>query len=294
MKDLKDRFASRMRRGSSAFVLLAIGWMLVPSTSRALVDPFFLSDHNSTFSGDLGSVTGANSWTVDLNNQLSQQGFWVQSSSGGPQALSQIDSLPYLTLGGTKQLTALYTNGGAYGAQLSYNLTGSGSGSGKSSLSEAVTLYNYTAVQQQLKLFMYADFVLNGLTADQYVQVGSGGGASTVVQSLGNLGVATNNFVVIGAASLSEVKLAPLTLNELTSSSPLTLNGSLSGGPGNYTWALEWDFTIAANGSAQISALDTLQVPEPSAAGLILLGLLAWRSRRLLPSGLSRLPFSTR
>ncbi|MDB6109574.1 MAG: hypothetical protein JWR69_1324, partial [Pedosphaera sp.] len=49
-------------------------------------------------------------------------------------------------------------------------------------------------------------------------------------------------------------------------------------GPGNVTWALQWDLTIAAGGTALISKDKYLEiiVPEPSTFALTGLGLAAF------------------
>lgn len=279
MKGLKRRFASRMRRVCCTCFMLAVACVLAPAIANAAL--FTLSDKNSTFGGDLGSSTGANSWTVDGVNQLAQQWFWIQTASGSPKDLSTITTTPTVTPLGTKQLTASYVNGSLpYSVQLGYILTGQSAGSQKSALNETITLNNTTSVSQQFSLFMYSDFILKGTTANQHVQIGAVNGNSTVEQDMGNSAVATNNFVAMNQANLGEVKLYSQTLTELMGASHLTLNNNLSGGPGNYTWALEWDFTIGPNGSAQISMLDNLVVPEPSSFALILMGIGAWVWRR--------------
>jgi hypothetical protein len=254
--------------------------------ASAAVYPFSLSDKNSTFSGDLGSITGANSWTVDGVNQLAQQWFWVQTVAGSPQNLSTITTAPTVSTLGTKQLTASYNSGvSPYGVTLSYTLTGQTPGSGKSGLGESLTLINNTAAPLTLNLFMYSDFILKGDTTHQTVSVvPSTNGNTSVVQGMSNFPPANNNFVVIGGSSRAEVASYPITLNELNSPAHLVLNNNLTGGPDNPTWALEWDITLGAAGTAtssqQISMTDTLTVPEPSTVGLVLLGLGAWAWRR--------------
>jgi hypothetical protein len=48
-------------------------------------------------------------------------------------------------------------------------------------------------------------------------------------------------------------------------------------GPGNVTWAFEWDFTIAPGSSVGISKDEQVEpFPEPSAFSLFALGFLCW------------------
>lgn len=281
MKCLKSPLVSHTERICCVFLLFAGGLVLAPAGAQAAVTPFMLTDRNSTFSGDLGSIAGATSWTVDGANQLARQWFWVQTAGGSPQDLSTLTTTPVVTTLGTKQLTATYNNNTSpYGAQLSYTLTGSSLG-GQSKLNETLTLYNNTASSQQFSLFMYSDFLLRGAAGQQNVRVGALDGTATVTQDLGTFMVATNSFVAIGGASRAEVAANPQTLNELLAPAHLVLNNNLIGGPGNYTWALEWDLTIAPNSSAQISMLDTLVVPEPSSVAVLMLGVGAWFWRRV-------------
>jgi hypothetical protein len=131
-------------------------------------------------------------------------------------------------------------------------------------------------------LFLYSDFILRGNSANQVVQIGANGnGDTTVVQTMATFPSAKNNFVVNSALQMEvEAALLPHTLNDLTTLNGVLLNNNLNSGPGSATWALEWDFTIAPNSSTQISALDNLQVPEPSSIALVLLGFGAWTWRR--------------
>ena len=83
-------------------------------------------------------------------------------------------------------------------------------------------------------------------------------------------------------ADRGEANYYPVTLNSLNSGSPYTLNGTTAAGPGDVTWAFEWDLTIAPGGSAVINKDKGLQVPEPSIAALALLsaGAMFLRRRR--------------
>ena len=47
-------------------------------------------------------------------------------------------------------------------------------------------------------------------------------------------------------------------------------------GPGDVTWALQWDFALAPGSTFLISKIKDVQIPEPSAAVLVSLGLIAF------------------
>ena len=69
-----------------------------------------------------------------------------------------------------------------------------------------------------------------------------------------------------------DAQLANVTLASLTDGSPTTLSDSTSAGPGNVTFAYQWDVTLANTGSFQLSKLLTI-VPEPSIFSLIIAAL---------------------
>jgi hypothetical protein len=106
--------------------------------------------------------------------------------------------------------------------------------------------------------------------------------SNTVVQA-GSVGSVseTNVATVTGlpgniAPMHHEANTYPNTLAELNSGSPYTLNGTNSAGPGDVTWAFQWDaFNLGAGVSANISKNIDVQIPEPSSLALAAAGLAA-------------------
>jgi hypothetical protein len=73
------------------------------------------------------------------------------------------------------------------------------------------------------------------------------------------------------------------TLNKLNAGSPQFLNDANSAGPGDVTWAFEWDLPIAGGATSQFSKDISIVVPEPSTVALVgmsLISMLALRRRR--------------
>jgi len=95
-----------------------------------------------------------------------------------------------------------------------------------------------------------------------------------------------------GASILSETEVTPGanhgetaffndTLLKLNNPLPDVLNDNAGPtGPGDVTWALQWDTSIAAGGDFLISKQKFLQVPEPSVLALISLGAVAYALHR--------------
>jgi len=92
--------------------------------------------------------------------------------------------------------------------------------------------------------------------------------------------------VVSPSANNGEVAPYDQTLLKLNNNAVDSLNGVLGPmGPGDNTFAFQWDFIIAPNGSQVISKVKSLQVqvvPEPTAAALGLLGIGVLVGRRCL------------
>ena len=72
-----------------------------------------------------------------------------------------------------------------------------------------------------------------------------------------------------------EANLAPLTLNKLNDGAATTLSDTPIGtviGPGNVTWAYQWDFLLQPGGTFQISKDKQITpVPEPAAISLLII-----------------------
>jgi hypothetical protein len=129
----------------------------------------------------------------------------------------------------------------------------------------------------------------------QYVDLDLFGGGDDIVQLGKNLQNKFNEaFQIDGAASFAETVTAPganhaeaaltgVTLVALMDGNPTTLSDTLAAGPGNVTWAFQWDFSLAPGASFLISKdLNMLvPVPEPSAFALAGLGvlMLGWMRR---------------
>lgn len=125
---------------------------------------------------------------------------------------------------------------------------------------------------------------MNGTTGGDTVQLGKNihGLFNEADQTKGSSSL--SETVVTPGANHGEAALFNQTLNELNDANPTTLNDNAGPiGPGDATWAFEWDFTIAAGSSVGISKdkyLSIGTVPEPSVLALISLGLLAFGVQR--------------
>jgi PEP-CTERM motif len=257
--------------------LLKIGVLLL---GVALVTPadatmFTLTDLNSSAQIHDASQSGMSSWTVNGVNQLAQQWFWYRTGSSGGQ--SSIDTLPLLAAtasdtNGNGQLDTLFLSyGSTSGLQIDVRYTLRGTASSGSDMQEQINITNNSTSTLDLHFFQYTNFNLNGTPAGDTVSLIN---ANTVRQS--KSGALISETVATPAANHYELGLttdSPNTLTRLNSGGPITLlDGATTRGPGDATWAFEWDRSLAPGATLQISKDKNLQIPEPGTLTLIAMG----------------------
>lgn len=239
--------------------LVSVALMLVLGVCPMFAD-ITLTSGNSTAFIQTGSSSGMSNWTVDNVNQLFQQWFWVREGSrGGETALNDISAVTAAQYApGIANLT--YANA-SYSVSVTYTLTGGAAGTHTSDIAESINITNKTTSVLDFHFFQYSDFDLNGVTTDQTATMVN---ANTVQQSSG--GLIMNETVATPAPTHHEMGLYPTTLTSLGDANPTTLNDANSAGPGDATWAFQWDASIAGNGSLIISKDKRLSsvVPEPA------------------------------
>jgi len=257
-------------------VLSVLGVFLVPTT-RADVT---LTDENSTVTIDPStSQAGVNAWNVDGVNQLYQQWFWYRIGSTGGQSSIDTISPPVVNLIAPEQVDITYANN-QLRVQIEYDLTGGSPGSGTADLSEIVRITNLSGAPLSLHFFQYSDFDLGG---------NFDGDSVTLTRNLAlqtKPGIELSESVVTPGASRLEADLFPNTLLNLNNTAGYNLNNVAAAGPGDVTWAYQWDRVLGVDGTYIISKdkhLEAIPIPEPSTlaiAGLAGLGLIGYGYRR--------------
>jgi hypothetical protein len=270
MKGRNKSLKEWMRRCLPVVVLLPALTIISPSLSASI---YTLTDNGVTALFDSTGGAGWYNWTVAGQNQLNQQWFWYRiGTSGGESAINAIGA-PTITQNVPYQLTALYANG-ALSVQVTYGLTGNTASSG---MNESVRIINNTATNLDLHFFQYTDFDLGGFAGGQTVSLGTL--PSMATQTLGSAYSAGET--VTPTVSHREANFFNNTLVSLNDLTPTTLNDNLGPvGPGDVTFAFQWDFTIGPGLSKSLSPIMNVQVPEPSALALMIVGLAALTLRR--------------
>ncbi|MFO1513206.1 MAG: PEP-CTERM sorting domain-containing protein [Verrucomicrobiota bacterium] len=266
----------------------AAGWLLVGALSLAAAMPagavvgITLTNNNSIAEIDPYSQAGMNRWVVDGGTSaLKQQWFWYRvGSTAAEQSINAIGA-PAITSISASSAKLVYTSPGLFDIQVTYTLTGGSLGSGASDIDEQIRINNLSASALDFHFFQYSDFNL-GASDSVGLSQNLLGKFNRSVQTYG--GTALQETVIAPGANHGEVAATPFTLNRLNDGVATTLNDSLNA-VGDVSWAFQWDFQIAAGGSAQIGKDKRLAVvPEPTTtalAGLGLAVLLAAARRRL-------------
>ena len=267
--------------------LMAVACCGVLSPSHAQI--VTLTDNNSVAQVNVGSQAGMFNWFVQGQDQLAQQWFWYSIGNTAPQSIDTISAPTISLYNGTRGLSVMYNNG-SYSVSIDYLLSGgSVVGPGQfaaSDIGENIRILNQTANPLSFKFYQYSDFDLGGLGNDT-VQLGQNlRGLFNEASQTDPLAGLTETVVTPGAIH-GEANLFPTTLATLNNGiNPVTLNDTVGPvGPGDATWALEWDFVINPGATALISKDKylTVLIPEPSSLTLLGLGAavaLAWKRRR--------------
>lgn len=251
---------------------------LVPA-ARANVT---LTDQNSSMSIDPDTQAGAYSWIVDGQNQLYQQWFWYRVGTTGGQASIDTISAPVINQLAADRVDISYGNNQLM-VEVTYDLTGGSVGSGTSDVAEVIRITNVSGNRLSFSFFQYSDFDLDGNSIDDTATIHTILGKGYVASQVGAGKSAMTETVVTPGAARWEANLYANTLSGLNGGN-YNLNNSLSAGPGDATWAFQWDFTLDPNRTFLISKDKQITaVPEPSTlaiAGLAGLGLAAAFRRR--------------
>lgn len=229
-----------------------------------------LSDLKSSakFDPDNGLVE----WKINGKNYLKQQWFWYRIGPTGPEY--SLSTLPdqVVTQPADNILTLKYADP-SKGLKVSAVFVLSGVDSGiQSDISETITIRNTGTGSMSLHFFQYADLDLGESDKITFPDGHS-------VRQEASTGVVACETVITPPPRYREVHEVSTTLYKLNADGvPTTLDNTLTAS-GDVSWAFQWDVTIPAGGSFQISK-DKQITPEPGALTFLVLGGLLTAMRR--------------
>jgi hypothetical protein len=257
-----------------AFALIALFHSMPRFASGALIT---LIDDNSSMAIDPDTASNAAHWVVDGVDHLARQAFWYRIGNAAEQSVHSlaIGSQIASDTNFDPDLDTLFVRylGAGFHIDVHYSLDGGLPGSRASDMAEQISISNTGASPLDFHFFQYNDFDLNDSNSgDSAVFTNE----NAVRQFEG--AVSLSETVVTPAASHREIASYPLTLGKLTDAAPTTLSdtppiGTVAG-PGDLTWAFQWDFLLQPGRTYQISKDKHLSgVPEPTAAVVLGIGL---------------------
>ena len=270
-------------------VAVLLGILLLPNKGAA--QNITLQDGGSTAiinPGNGSGNLGMNSWSVGgvTQSQLNQQWFWYANNYGVTQPLNMLGTLSVINNAygteGLNDVTLTYDNGSGLVANVEYVLSGNVATSGSGYLTEFIWIDNNSGSTKHISFYQYSNFNLlqNNVNNVNISSDGFGGynGATQTTGGPGGTGIA--EVIDAPSANFAEANYADgsvnSTLYKLNNTANLTLNNTLSAGPGDVTWAFQWWENIADGGEFNITkdkGLSVKLVPEPSMLALIALGM---------------------
>jgi hypothetical protein len=268
----KPMFSTLRGRSLSALATLLVAGLF---TATAHATPVTITSGDSSLTYDPASEHGQLSWDVDGVNQESEAWLWGTNTDNAQAQVTNVFSTANL-------MSATFTGDG-FNMVLGITLTGAAPGSGTAAVNETFTFNNTSDASMNLELVDYEHFMIGGTAGNNTLTL-SGSPVNTATQT-DPLGDSVNVTATGGASAPDEFQIGTggSVLSALSSSSTYFLNDN-STGPlfGDDDFAFEWNPTVAAGGSFQISVNKLIQpggqaVPLPSAAygASLLLGLLA-------------------
>jgi hypothetical protein len=288
LMNLTSRIYSRAVTRSLLCVLTLCG-LAGPAAQHSVGALFTLTDDNSVAQFDTATPSNNFNWFVDGNDQLAQQAFWYRVGNVAEQS---VHTLPIGVQGvsdsnfdGNPDTLFVRYNGAGFRIETRYVLDGGAPGSGASDMGEQISITNTLDSPMDFHFFQYADFDLGVADSALFTNVNS-------VRQF-SPGSELTETVVTPVPSHREIAFFPVTLNKLNDGLPTNLSdappvGTVFG-PGDVTWAYQWDVLIQPGQTFQISKDKNLKagppVPEPAACSLLSLAagiqLVRCRNRRV-------------
>ncbi len=268
------------------FCAFFIGSLSGPLAQRSDAALFTLTDGNSIANFDTSSQANAYGWSVDGIGQLFQQAFWFRVGNVAEQSL---DVLPIGLQGttdtdfdGNPDTLFVRYNGGGFDVEVRYVLDGGSPGSGASDMGEQISIISRSQDPLDFHFFQYSDFDLQGT-------IGGDSGVFTNLNAVRQYegAIRLTETVVTPVPSHRELAFYSSTITKLNDAVATTLDdlpaiGTVLG-PGDLTWAFQWDFALPAGSTFQISKDKNLSagtIPEPATLALLMAGVALLLSKR--------------
>jgi hypothetical protein len=248
--------------------------ILIGSSGVALSVPITVSNGNTTIAVNPQSAFGLFSWDVSGVNQMFEEWFWFRQGSATFE--TSLHNLTLLRADSVGSQIHLAYDGHLFRVDVLYELRGGPIGNGVSRIDEMIILTNTSDAILPLVWFAETDLDLNGTGMGDFAI----GGIPSVTQTEGSTLVAVRG---VPPPDRFQIAPFPLLFRSLTDNSVTNLDNTGSPfGPGDVSFAFQWNLTIPIAESVTLTLNKQLVVPEPGTHLLFaaaLLGILLARPK---------------
>jgi len=246
---------------NKSLILVVVGLLLIFAASAQAA---FLTSGNST--ADINTSTNMFNWVVDGRDQAYEQDWWIRVGSGPQVRLGDYMTASWVQLSDSV-LQGTFTGNGV-SAIATYILNGGVVGSKTADVAEVLSVTS--TGREAITIYQYCDFDLGGTYAgDDYATLMNG---NTIQQWDAEWRL--QESVVPAPPTGWEIGPYASIINKLEYTNDLQLaNASTSFGPGDATYAWQWDMAVGQNSLIISKDKHIAPVPEPFSVMLGLLGL---------------------
>jgi len=279
---------------AGAFVGAVAFAMVAPANAVPLLETLKDGNSTATFIANDGASQLQANWIVDDVSQLFEQNFYIDltgTTGNAPINLAGIQPTAFSATdtnvsGDNDTLFVQWDNINESGVRvdIEFSLDGANLGSGLSDLGEQIDISNTSGEEVDVRFFQYVDFDVDGTIGGDTATSSTSPVMSVEQSDVSTLAEAIvtpgPDLYQLGACCGIEASI--LAGNDLSTLPSV----QTSFGPGDASWAFQWNLTIADGGSFQISKDKNIRVPvsvpEPATLGLLGVGLagLGFAARR--------------
>ena len=256
-------FGVLMREILCVLILCVVGGL---ASQRSVAQLVTLTDGNSLAQFNIASQANNLRWQVDGVNQLAQQACWYRVGNDPEQSVHALQIGAYSATdtnfdGSPDTLYVRYLLSNQFKIETRYSLSGGLAGRGFSGMGEQISITSLFDGPLQFHFFQYADFNLQGDPNGDSADFTNSNAAQQYKGSADLIQTAVGPV-----PSHREIAFSPIMRDELNDGMATTLSDTPIGtvvGPGDMTWAYQWDFLLTPNGTFQISVAENISVSTP-------------------------------
>jgi len=266
-----------MKRVPYLILFLVMALLVAPQASATIQT---LQNKNTTVNINDSSSAGMTDWVINGTDIMYQQWFWYRIGNNPEKSIDTLGLTSATNTG--KSLDLVYGGPTGLSIEVTYTVSGGSAGKYRSDVDEIIQIFNNARTSLDFHFFQYADFDLARNLID-YVKIDPSLHMVNQVP-LGSGGFVVSETTENPSADRAEANYFANTRGKLNDGVATNLDNVLTAGPGDVTWAFQWDRIITAGDSFQISKdMQARPVPEPASLALVG-GILVFLARKFRPA----------